>query len=99
MAKLQEAQLHQIIIAEKVWTEVGKIVEEFKRDTWKRLVDTKQEDNFLELIRWELLPWYGGVHTDPYMQYTAGARSRGQPHMGVVIIKIRLPQKQTQPNF
>jgi len=51
VAKLQEAQLHQIIIAEKVWTEVGKIVEEFKRDTWKRLVDTKQEDNFLELIR------------------------------------------------
>ncbi|KAF8423080.1 exocyst complex component Sec5-domain-containing protein [Tirmania nivea] len=50
VAKLQEAQLHQIIIAEKVWIEVGKIVEEFKRDTWKRLVDTKQEDNFLELI-------------------------------------------------
>jgi len=56
LAKLQEAQLHQIVIAEKVWTAVGKIVEEFKKDTWKRLVDTKQEDNFLELIRWELYP-------------------------------------------
>ncbi|KAF8472115.1 exocyst complex component Sec5-domain-containing protein [Kalaharituber pfeilii] len=50
VAKLQEQQIHQIIIAEKIWAEVTNIVEEFKRDTWKRLVDTKQEDNFLELI-------------------------------------------------
>lgn len=28
-------------------------MEDFKKDTWKRLVDTKQEDNFLELIRLE----------------------------------------------
>ena len=59
--------MHQIIIAEKVWTEVGKIVGEFKRDTWKRLVDTKQEDNFLELIRWELMLYNGDVDTDSYM--------------------------------
>ena len=56
VAKLQEPQIHQIIIAEKVWAEVGNIVEEFKRDTWKRLVDTKQEDNFLELIRLVISP-------------------------------------------
>lgn len=61
MAKLQEAQLHQIIISEKVWMEVENIVEEFQRDTWKRLVDTKQEDNFLELIRW-LFPIIGILH-------------------------------------
>ena len=35
-----------------MWAEVTSIVEEFKKDTWRRLVDTKQEDNFLELIRY-----------------------------------------------
>ena len=69
---MQEAQLHQIIISEKVWIEVENIVEEFQRDTWKRLVDTKQEDNFLELIRW-LFPLIDVcIDVDEHSQYSLG---------------------------
>ena len=72
MAKLQEAQLHQIIISEKVWIEVENTVEEFQRDTWKRLVGTKQEDNFLELIRW-LFPLVDiCMDVDEQSQYSLG---------------------------
>lgn len=47
---VKESHLHQLMISEKMWIEVGRMVDDFKRETWRRLVDTKQDDNFMELI-------------------------------------------------
>lgn len=47
----KEEHIHQLIIAEKMWIEVTFAIEEFKRDTWKKLVECKTEDNVhMELI-------------------------------------------------
>lgn len=47
----KEEHIHQLIIAEKMWIEVTFAIEEFKRDTWKKLVECKTEDNtHMELI-------------------------------------------------
>lgn len=47
---VKEANVHQLMIAERMWKDVGRSIDEFKRETWRRLVDTKQDDNFMELI-------------------------------------------------
>ncbi|KAL7266939.1 Exocyst complex component S5 [Rhizina undulata] len=48
---VKEEHIHQLIIAEKMWTEVTLVIDDFKRETWKRLVDCKTEDNaHMELI-------------------------------------------------
>lgn len=47
----KEEHIHQLIIAEKMWIEVTFAIEEFKRDTWKKLVECKTEDiTHMELI-------------------------------------------------
>jgi len=33
-----------------MWAEVEEIVEEYKRDTWRRLADSEQNENFMDLI-------------------------------------------------
>ncbi|RPA85957.1 hypothetical protein BJ508DRAFT_234861 [Ascobolus immersus RN42] len=45
-----ESHIHQLIIAEKMWSQVEDTIENFKKDTWRKLVATKQDDNFMELI-------------------------------------------------
>lgn len=50
-AGFKEEHIHQLIIAEKMWIEVTFAVEDFKRETWKKLVECKTEDNMhTELI-------------------------------------------------
>jgi exocyst complex component 2 len=49
---VKEEHIHQLIIAEKMWNEVTFVVDDFKKDTWKRLVECKTEDNtHMELIQ------------------------------------------------
>ena len=48
---VKEEHLQQLIIAEKMLLEVGSVIDEFKKDTWKRLVECKTEDSaHMELI-------------------------------------------------
>lgn len=48
---IKEEHIHQLIIAEKMWIEVTFAIEDFKRETWKKLVECKTEDNMhMELI-------------------------------------------------
>lgn len=58
--RLPDSQIHQIIITARVWTDVQSHVEDFKRDTWRRLhnahfgnktdaLDSKPEE-YMELI-------------------------------------------------
>jgi exocyst complex component 2 len=37
---LPDAKLHQIIVTARMWAEVERIIEAFKRDSWKRLANT-----------------------------------------------------------
>jgi exocyst complex component 2 len=41
----KEEHIYQLIIAERMWLEVTSVAEGFKRQTWKRLVGCKTEDN------------------------------------------------------
>lgn len=41
----KEDHIHQLIIAEKMWLEVTYVTDEFKKDTWRRLVDCTTDDN------------------------------------------------------
>ncbi|KAI5781456.1 exocyst complex component Sec5-domain-containing protein [Geopyxis carbonaria] len=48
---VKEEYLHQLIVAEKMWVEVESVMEDFKKDTWKRLLECKTEDTtHMELI-------------------------------------------------
>lgn len=48
---VREEHIHQLIIAESMWSEVTLVIEEFKRDTWKKLVECGTEGTLhLELI-------------------------------------------------
>ncbi|KAH0602818.1 uncharacterized protein H6S33_008468 [Morchella sextelata] len=47
----KEEHIHQLIIAEKMWIEITFAIDDFKRDTWKRLAECRTEDNLhMELI-------------------------------------------------
>lgn len=49
---VREEHVHQLIIAEKMWNEVTYVIDDFKKETWKRLIDCKTEDNtHMELIQ------------------------------------------------
>jgi exocyst complex component 2 len=37
---LPDAKLHQVIVTARMWAEVERLVEEFKRESWKRLANT-----------------------------------------------------------
>ncbi|OAL02859.1 hypothetical protein IQ06DRAFT_245626 [Phaeosphaeriaceae sp. SRC1lsM3a] len=37
---LPDAKLHQVIVTARMWAEVERLVESFKRDSWKRLANT-----------------------------------------------------------
>jgi exocyst complex component 2 len=39
-APLPDAQLHQVIVTARMWAEVERQIEAFKRDSWKRLANT-----------------------------------------------------------
>ncbi|EWC43479.1 hypothetical protein DRE_07558 [Drechslerella stenobrocha 248] len=45
-----ELDSHRIVIAERMWAEVDEVIKDYKRDTYKRLMETSQDDNFLDLI-------------------------------------------------
>lgn len=40
-----------------MWAEVEEIIEEYKRDTWKRLADSEQNENFMDLIGYNSFLW------------------------------------------
>ncbi|PWW76845.1 hypothetical protein C7212DRAFT_351691 [Tuber magnatum] len=51
MAPVKEDLIHQLVIAETMWAEITIAIEDFKRDTWKRLVECPTEGNLhMELI-------------------------------------------------
>ncbi|KAH3905894.1 exocyst complex component SEC5 [Parastagonospora nodorum] len=37
---LPDAKLHQVIVTARMWAEVERLIEDFKRDSWKRLANT-----------------------------------------------------------
>ncbi|KAF3937270.1 hypothetical protein ABW19_dt0200140 [Dactylella cylindrospora] len=45
-----ELEIHRVIIAERMWAEVEEVIEDYKRETFRRLMETNQSDNFLDLI-------------------------------------------------
>ncbi|KAK6346813.1 hypothetical protein TWF696_006921 [Orbilia brochopaga] len=45
-----ELDIHRIIIAERMWAEVEEVIKDYKRETYRRLMETSQDDNFLDLI-------------------------------------------------
>jgi len=48
---VKEEYLQQLIIAERMWLEVAFVIEGFKKDAWKKLIDCKTEDStHMELI-------------------------------------------------
>lgn len=48
---VKEEHIHQLVLTERMWVEVEIIIDDFKTDTWKRLLDCKTEDNaHMELI-------------------------------------------------
>jgi exocyst complex component 2 len=48
---IKEEHIHQVIIAEKMWMEIEFVIDDFKKDTWKRLIECKTEDaSHMELI-------------------------------------------------
>jgi exocyst complex component 2 len=48
---VKEEHIHQLVIAESMWLEVAMVIEDFKRETWKRLVECGTEGSLhLELI-------------------------------------------------
>lgn len=51
VVNFKEEHIHQLIIAEKMWIEITFAIDDFKRDTWKRLAECRTEDNLhMELI-------------------------------------------------
>lgn len=42
---VKEDHIHQLVLAENMWTKVENIIETFKKDTWARLVECKAEDS------------------------------------------------------
>ncbi|KAF3200052.1 hypothetical protein TWF106_003493 [Orbilia oligospora] len=45
-----ELDIHRIIIAERMWAEVEEVIKDYKRETYRRLMETSQDDNFIDLI-------------------------------------------------
>ena len=48
---VKEEHIHQLVLTERMWLEVEAIIDDFKRDTWTRLLECKTEDPaHMELI-------------------------------------------------
>ncbi|KAF3918702.1 hypothetical protein AA313_de0207881 [Arthrobotrys entomopaga] len=45
-----ELDVHRIVITEKMWSEVEEVIKDYKRETYRRLMETGQDDNFIDLI-------------------------------------------------